>query len=96
MFDYGTAAANTIHYGQSTPPVYDLGVLGTDVIVAYGKYDHLCPLSTTLKYLPLIPKERIVWATEFDYGHMDFVMGKNAPETIWSKIDESLRAHKRK
>lgn len=90
-FDFGSVEANTEHYGQPTPPVYDLSKLAVDLALFYGSDDPTA--QSLINGGPnLLPAHRIVFQRNVTgYGHADFVWGVDAPSTVFPDIVTLLR-----
>jgi pimeloyl-ACP methyl ester carboxylesterase len=90
MFDYGWWG-NIQHYGQITPPQYDLGSIPTNIPLAMytGGKDLLADpidVSTLLSQLPAGG----FWLNVPDYAHIDFVWAIDAYKTIYPSIVKQL------
>lgn len=90
-FDFGSDELNMDHYGQTTPPVYDLSKLAVDVALFYGSDD---PTARSLINggLHLLPARRVVFQRNVTgYGHADFVWGADAPTNVYPDVVTQLR-----
>jgi len=85
---WGSAQANQQHYGQSTPPSYNLQNLHFPMALFSGGNDLLAdPMDVQNYLIPNIPKSSILlWYYEPQYEHMDFVWGESAATNIYAKI----------
>eukprot|EP01114_Cavostelium_apophysatum_P013693 TRINITY_DN3375_c0_g1_i2.p1 TRINITY_DN3375_c0_g1~~TRINITY_DN3375_c0_g1_i2.p1 ORF type:complete len:293 (+),score=28.55 TRINITY_DN3375_c0_g1_i2:330-1208(+) len=84
MYDYG-AAGNLIHYGQSTPPVYNLGSMKVPTALFSGGLDNFADpmdVKTLTATLPNIVFTNI----QPDYEHLDFVWGESAYQLIYPQV----------
>ena len=75
-FDYGEAG-NMFHYGQPTPPNYDISKINIPVYLFAGEYDKLAD-PVDVEYLKSqltgVPK---LYYKSYEFGHCTFVWGKN-------------------
>jgi len=78
-FDYGTAAANIAHYGQPTPPRYDLTKFPPQLplVLFTGGIDGLADPVDVAHLVKLLPTAPTVFYRA-DYGHLDPLLGTNA------------------
>ncbi|KAL0215622.1 hypothetical protein P9112_007806 [Eukaryota sp. TZLM1-RC] len=88
-FDYGNTELNLLHYGSSTPPMYDLTKVTTPIYLwSYGK-DKLVSrhdmafLSMDLQYSE--------WNMVNQYGHGDCLFGNDVEELMLVDIVRQLR-----
>lgn len=90
-FDYGTSEANRKHYGQPTPPAYDISPINTPVSLMWGQNDWLADPKdvqyirrnvNTIKNDIYIP----------EWNHMDFVWAVDSKSVMIDPILEMLRA----
>jgi len=84
MYDFGKSG-NMKHYGQSTPPKYDLAALIPETVVYYGGQDKLADKTDAERILPQIRPLRYSQFLSY-YGHADFVWGQNAAALIYSPL----------
>ncbi|KAK0588707.1 hypothetical protein LWI29_004452 [Acer saccharum] len=82
-YDYGNEDANMNHYGQPTPPVYDMTGIPNDfpLLLSYGGKDYLSDVDDVqilLENLEDHLSDKLVVQYREDYAHADFVFGVNA------------------
>jgi len=84
MYDYGSTK-NRQHYGQPTPPQYDLSQIEVPTYIFYSDDDWLAPKSDVEGF---IPKLRNVVKKTFlrQFNHLDFIWGMRATEEIYWPI----------
>ncbi|KAG8387059.1 hypothetical protein BUALT_Bualt03G0213900 [Buddleja alternifolia] len=85
MYDYGDENENNKHYGQATPPSYDMTNIPTDVplFLAYGGADALSvsqDVKLLLDSLHDHEGDKLVVEYREDYAHADYVMSVNAKQ----------------
>ncbi|KAL7073127.1 hypothetical protein ACQ4LE_006991 [Meloidogyne hapla] len=88
-FNYGTANANHLHYGQNTPPIYNLTkISNVPIYLYYSEADWLATKKDVEEtIIQQIPKENIKIAKDLpNFNHFDFIWGLKAPEQIYSEI----------
>lgn len=98
MYDYGNTDDNEKHYGQSTPPVYDMGSIPKDfpMYLSYGGEDELSDVQdvkTLLKSLKDHYGDKLVIQYKENYAHADFVFGVNAKEVVYDPMMVFFRLH---
>lgn len=75
-YDYDSSEENTKHYGQPTPPQYDLGLLDFPIAIFGGTKDLMAdPKDVEWTYNQM--KKSVVYYHEYDLGHMSFIIAKN-------------------
>ncbi|KAL7145944.1 hypothetical protein ABFS83_06G008100 [Erythranthe nasuta] len=95
-FDYGNA--NFEHYGESTPPVYNLSNIRRDfpLFLSYGGQDALSDVqdvATLLKILKSHKKDKLQVQYIKHYAHVDFVLGTTAKDIVYNQIIAFFRRH---
>ncbi|KAJ9551884.1 hypothetical protein OSB04_015929 [Centaurea solstitialis] len=98
MYDYGNAFCNQKHYGQSTPPVYDMGSIPRDfpMYLSYGGADELSDVEdvkTLLKSLNDHNPDKLVAQYKEDYAHADFIFAVNAKEVVYNPMMAFFNLH---
>ncbi|KAG4964625.1 hypothetical protein JHK85_039600 [Glycine max] len=83
MFDYENRDENMKHYGQPTPPAYDMKRLPNDLplFLSYGGADALSDVKDVQRLLEILKDhdaDKLVVQYRNDYAHADYVMGENA------------------
>jgi esterase/lipase len=74
-FDYGTSQKNVEHYGQSTPPVWDLSKIRVPIRLFAGSSDLLAdPTDVQFLWNSLSPEAKEFYKT-YNSGHVTFVWG---------------------
>ncbi|WVZ85270.1 hypothetical protein U9M48_032217 [Paspalum notatum var. saurae] len=87
-YDYGDAADNTEHYGQATPPPYDVSAIPNDfpLFLSYGGRDTLSDTDDVkhlVQALESHDKDKLTVQYLEDYAHADFVMAGNAKARVY-------------
>ncbi|EES10556.1 hypothetical protein BDA96_06G040300 [Sorghum bicolor] len=90
-YDYGNAADNTKHYGQATPPAYDVSAIPDDfpLFLSYGGRDTLSDqqdVSHLLQVLKSHDGDKLTVQYLEDYAHADFVFAGNARERVYAPL----------
>lgn len=96
MYDYGDAGQNMEHYGQATPPLYNMSSIPNDLplFLSYGGADALSDVRDVKLLLDSFKDhdgDKLVIQYREDYAHMDFVMGENAKEVVYDPLMAFLR-----
>ncbi|MED6172288.1 hypothetical protein PIB30_048718 [Stylosanthes scabra] len=91
MYDYGDQEQNIQHYGQASPPLYDMGSIpnGFPLFLSYGGKDLLSDVNDVRLLLTDLKdhdKNKLVVLFREDYAHADFVMGVNAKQIVYDPI----------
>lgn len=98
MFDFGNANANRRHYGQDTPPIYNISrIRNVPIYMYYSESDWLgdaVDVRGTL--LKQIPGEWIKLARNLPhFNHFDFIWGLLAPKEIYAEIIQVVTNHEK-
>jgi lysosomal acid lipase/cholesteryl ester hydrolase len=96
MYDYGDESENKAHYGQSTPPLYDMTHIPKDIplFLSYGQNDALSDVydvQLLLDNLKNHQKDKLVVQYIDDYSHLDFVIAANAKSIVYDPLMAFLR-----
>ncbi|KAI9090130.1 hypothetical protein K1719_028826 [Acacia pycnantha] len=91
MFDYGDQAQNMQHYGQASPPVYDMASIPNDLplFLSNGGNDTLSDVNDVdvlLDNLKDHDKDKLTVLFIEEYAHVDFVMGVNANQVVYQPM----------
>ncbi|KAK4577436.1 hypothetical protein RGQ29_027797 [Quercus rubra] len=95
-YDYGDESENMKHYGQSTPPLYNLTRIPKDIplFIGYGGADSLSDVKDVNRLLDNLKdhqKDKLVLQYRDDYAHFDFVMAENAKSVVYDPLLAFLR-----
>lgn len=98
MFDYGNEDNNMNHYGQPTPPVYNMTKIPNDLplYLSYGGKDLLADPNDVKVLLGCLKDhdgDKLVIQYREDYAHADFVFGVNANQIIYEPVMAFFRLH---
>nr|CAD2191363.1 unnamed protein product [Meloidogyne enterolobii] len=88
-FNYGTAKANYLHYGQNTPPIYNLTkISNVPIYLYYSDSDWLATKKDVEEtILQQIPSKYIKISKNLpNFNHFDFIWGINANKIIYDEI----------
>ncbi|GFR48097.1 hypothetical protein Agub_g9782 [Astrephomene gubernaculifera] len=78
LYDYGSPAANTAHYGSPAPPdvASEYWRLDLPVHLVAGRRDGIIPAPNIRRHLDAMRAQGVaVSYREFDFGHLDFTFG---------------------
>jgi len=95
-FDYYSHRANKKHYGQITPPTYDLAMVQVPVMLKWGMNDAIAD-----------PKDNVQLAKELTgvsellnspvsnpkFSHLDFLWGKDAYKVVYADVIDWMSKH---
>ncbi|XP_030930877.1 triacylglycerol lipase 2-like [Quercus lobata] len=95
-YDYGDESENKKHYGQGTPPLYNLTRIPKDIplFIGYGGKDSLSDVNDVKLLLDNLKdhqKDKLVLQYRDDYAHFDFVMAENAESVVYDPLLAFLR-----
>ncbi|XP_020573711.1 triacylglycerol lipase 2-like [Phalaenopsis equestris] len=90
-YDYDSEDDNKAHYGQPTPPAYNLSRIPNDfpLFMSYGKVDVLADVNDVAHLLGLINvhnRNDLMTQLLDDYAHMDFIMASNASQLVYQPL----------
>uniref|UniRef100_A0A0E0KNM2 Lipase n=1 Tax=Oryza punctata TaxID=4537 RepID=A0A0E0KNM2_ORYPU len=91
-YDYGNAGDNREHYGQATPPAYDITAIPGDfpLFLSYGGRDSLSDGEDVSHLLRALDQshdgDKLTVQYLADYAHADFVMARNARERVYAPL----------
>lgn len=96
MYDYENIEENTKHYGQPSPPVYDMTRIPNDLplFVSYGGADALSDVKDVRLLLEILEGhegDKLVVQYRDDYAHADYVMGQNAKKDVYDPLISFFR-----
>ncbi|KAI4308409.1 hypothetical protein L6164_031488 [Bauhinia variegata] len=96
MYDYGNKEENTRHYGQETPPIYDVTRIPDDLplFFGYGGADALSDVKDVqllLQGLKGHDADKLVVQYRDDYAHADYVMGEKAKIDVYDSLIAFLK-----
>lgn len=91
MYDYGSDGDNNKHYGQATPPDYNITSIPNDLplFLSYGGKDLLSDVKdvqTLVGVLSDHDPDKLVVQYRDDYAHLDFVYAVNAKQLVYSPL----------
>jgi len=91
MYDYGNENDNMDHYGQPTPPVYNMTSIPNDLplFLGYGGKDYLSDVKDVQVLLDSLKDhdgDKLVVQYTDEYAHADFVFGVNANQIVYDPL----------
>jgi len=90
-FDYGSAQENMNHYGQTSPPVYNISAVSVPMHLFYGTNDKFADPVDAQNLFKLLPANLLhIYPTE--YGHGDFLWGLDAAIKVYQPTVSILQA----
>ena len=90
-YDYGSKAANNEHYGQATPPEYQLEKITIPIASYWSLNDWLAHPIDVLKFHNEIPNLFDNYEVPFpEWNHLDFLWGIDAHDLVYSRVMENL------
>ncbi|XVF88576.1 hypothetical protein PTKIN_Ptkin19aG0061800 [Pterospermum kingtungense] len=91
MFDYNDPEENIKHYGQPTPPAYNMTSIPNDLplFLSYGGEDALADVNDVKLLLDSLKDhegDKLVVQYREDYAHADYVMAQNAKQDVYDPL----------
>ncbi|KAE8703918.1 Myzus persicae-induced lipase 1 [Hibiscus syriacus] len=91
MYDYVDVVENMKHYGQPTPPAYNMTGIPNDfpLFVSYGGADALADVNDVKLLLGSLKDhdgDKFVVQYRDDYAHADYVMAENAKQDVYDPL----------
>lgn len=100
MYDYGSSAANTQHYGQPLPPVYNLSSITKNtappLVIVSGADDTLADPTDVANLLKtLAPGGAVVQniGPLAGFAHLDFVWADSAHQVLYPQLISLIRTY---
>jgi lysosomal acid lipase/cholesteryl ester hydrolase len=93
-YDWGSAAANIIHYGSAHPPVYNMSRVNAPTYLFWSDADWLADTQDVTGYLiPNLNPSILMQNTNLhDFNHWDFIWGLRAAREVYQPIVDIIRA----
>ena len=79
------------HYGQATPPEYDLSKVNAKMIIFYGDMDLVYNKDDALLTIDKLGSNVVATENLPAFNHLDFVFGKSANTMVYDKIINHLK-----
>ncbi|KAL2237174.1 UNVERIFIED_CONTAM: hypothetical protein Sindi_0909100 [Sesamum indicum] len=100
MYDYGSDDDNNKHYGQTTPPDYNMTSIPNDLplFLSYGGEDLLSDVKdvqTLIDTLSDHDPDKLVLHYVDDYAHLDFVSAVNAKQVVYDPLIAFFRLNQK-
>lgn len=93
-YDFGSEKANQDHYGQSTPPSYDLNNIKVPVALFLGDSDDLACVDDARVLAERLPNNSLFEVVDFEgFTHLDFSIAIDADKLVYSKIIQMINQH---
>lgn len=90
MYDYGSPSKNMEHYGQSTPPAYNVSAMTVPVALYWSQKDWLADPTDVRALLPQLPSKLYdKYITNWD--HLDFIWGMDAATVVYYDIIKNMK-----
>lgn len=97
-YDYDDATENMEHYGQSSPPAYNISGMASDIplLFGYGGQDQLADVKDVEHLLQAIQphdQDKLTIHYLANYSHADLVMAVNAKQDLYDPILDFFHLH---
>jgi lysosomal acid lipase/cholesteryl ester hydrolase len=93
-FDYRSAKKNQKHYGQSSPPLYDLTLFNAPLHIYWSDVDWLADAKDVQEHLlPEINPDYLVEVVKLtDFSHIDFIWGLRAAKEVYLPVLNTIKS----
>ncbi|GAV64288.1 Abhydrolase_1 domain-containing protein/Abhydro_lipase domain-containing protein [Cephalotus follicularis] len=90
-YNYGRADYNLMHYGEASPPIYNLSNIPNDlpIFISYGGQDALSDVRDVgllLDHFKFHRGDKLNVQFIKEYAHADFIMGVNAKDIVYNQV----------
>eukprot|EP01137_Pigoraptor_chileana_P019580 Opistho-2@80785 len=86
-YDFGSSEENFAHYGQPTPPLYDVTGLKVPSALFSGTHDSLADPKDVAQLLTMLPTENVLHYESIEgYGHGDFLWAEDAAAKLYLTV----------
>lgn len=97
-FNYDRADKNKMHYGEASPPVYNLSNIPHDLplFISYGGRDALSDVrdvDNLLDALKFHDEDKLSVQFIKEYAHADYVMAVNARDYVYNEVLAFFKRH---
>lgn len=97
-YNYVSPRQNMLHYGQLTPPIYDMTSIPNEfpLFISYGGQDFLSDVRDVeilLNDFQNHDSDKLVVVFREEYAHIDFIMGANAKQIVYDPMVAFFSSH---
>ncbi|KAK6267170.1 hypothetical protein QUC31_018007 [Theobroma cacao] len=97
-YNYGRPDYNVMHYGEATPPLYDISNIPHDlpIFMSYGGLDALSDVQDVqllLDHLKFHDVGKLTVQYIKNYAHADFIMGISAKDIVYNQVVQFFKNH---
>ncbi|PKA57952.1 Triacylglycerol lipase 2 [Apostasia shenzhenica] len=94
-YDYGDGGKNMEHYGQSTPPAYNIAGIPADfpLFLSYGGADILSDVADVRHLLGVLAGHDAKAQYIGEYAHADFIFAVNAKQKVYDPMVAFFKQH---
>uniref|UniRef100_A0A8R1TV80 AB hydrolase-1 domain-containing protein n=1 Tax=Onchocerca volvulus TaxID=6282 RepID=A0A8R1TV80_ONCVO len=87
-YNYDSLEENQIHYGQDSPPIYNISSIDVPIYLYWGKNDWLADVADIENsLLSVLPNSSIKGRNQLkDFNHLDFIWGLRVPAEIYHPV----------
>ena len=90
---YYSPIANLLHYGNLSPPAYDLSKITINVTMHYTVSDELLDERDVIAMAEVMPNCKVRKVARDSFSHTDFVIAPDARELVTDYIIEELNKY---
>ncbi|VDK63690.1 unnamed protein product [Onchocerca ochengi] len=87
-YNYDSLEENQIHYGQDSPPIYNISSIDVPIYLYWSKNDWLADAADIENsLLSVLPNSSIKGRNQLkDFNHLDFIWGLRVPAEIYHPV----------
>lgn len=90
MYDWGRLG-NLNHYGQDTPPLYNLSLITPPTALFWGENDYLADPQDVAKLAEELPNLKLNYKVDWpEFSHLDFIWAIHAKELVYDYVLDYL------
>ncbi|XP_058795451.1 lipase 3-like [Phymastichus coffea] len=83
---------NLLHYGQPSPPEYNLKNIDVPVYLIYGKADAVAPPEDSFDLVTRLNNAHVESVPHDNFTHLDFVWGRNIKTLLHDRVMEIIES----
>lgn len=89
QFDYDDAYLNMVHYGDVTPPEFDLNRVSVNISIYLSKDDTTTTMGNVIELRDRLPCVKQTY-TISEFSHSDFIYNEKAAELVYKKVISNM------
>lgn len=89
QFDYDDKMLNWLHYGQTTPPKFDLSRITVDINMYLSKNDTTTTYIDVMELRSQLPTVKDMYVID-GFKHSDFIYNTQAADLVYKKVISNI------